>query len=88
MHTGSSCFSYPAEVPPGTGTRNAAQSAQSGWLHCFSYPADVPPDIGNRSVVRPVRDSKLCFSYQANAVQPPPDSKVCFSYTVTHCFRY
>ena len=30
---------------------------------CFSYPADVPPDIGNRSVVRPVRDSKLCFSY-------------------------
>jgi hypothetical protein len=47
---------------------------------CFSYPADVPPDIGNRSVVRPVPDSKLCFSYQANAVQPPPDSKLCFSY--------
>ena len=44
MHTGSSCFSYPADVPPGTGTRNAAQSAQSGWLNCFSYPADVPPD--------------------------------------------
>jgi len=55
---------------------------------CFSYPADVPPDIGNRSVVRPVPDSKLCFSYQANAVQPPPDSKLCFSYTVTHRFRY
>ena len=90
MHTGSSCFSYPADVPPGTGTRNAAQSvqcgylacfsypaevspgtrirnaaqsAQYGWLNCFSYPTDVPPDIGNRSVVRPVRDSKLCFSY-------------------------
>ena len=47
---------------------------------CFSYPADVPPDIGNRRVARPVRDSKLCFSYQANAVQPPPDSKLCFSY--------
>jgi hypothetical protein len=47
---------------------------------CFSYPADVPQDIGNRSVARPVRDSKLCFSYQANAVQSPPDSKLCFSY--------
>ena len=43
---------------------------------CFSY----PPEIGNRSVVRPVRDSKLCFSYQADAVQPPPESKLCFSY--------
>ena len=57
------CFSYPADVPAGTRTRNAAQSAQYGWLSCFSYPTDVPPDIGNRSVVRPVRDSKLCFSY-------------------------
>ena len=47
---------------------------------CFSYAADVPSDIGNRSVVRPVRDSKLCFSYPADAVQPPPDSKLCFSY--------
>jgi len=44
MHTGSSCFSYPAEVPPGIESRNAAQSAQSGYLNCFSYPADVPPD--------------------------------------------
>jgi hypothetical protein len=51
---------------------------------CFSY----PPEIGNRNVVRPVRDSKLCFSYQVGAVQPPPESKLCFSYTVTHCFRY
>jgi hypothetical protein len=55
---------------------------------CFSYPADVPQDTGNRSVVRPVRDSKLCFSYQANAVQSPPDSKLCFSYVTSHCFRY
>jgi hypothetical protein len=88
MPTGTSCFSNPADLPPIIGNRDAAQSAQSGWLNCFSYPADVPPDIGNRSVVRPVRDSKLCFSYQANAVQPPPDSKLCFSYTVTHRFRY
>jgi hypothetical protein len=43
---------------------------------CFSY----PPEIGNREAVPPVRDSKLCFSYQASAVQPPPDSKICFSY--------
>ena len=55
---------------------------------CFSYPADVPQDTGNRSVVRPVHDSKVCFSYQADAVQSPPDSKLCFSYTVSHCFRY
>jgi hypothetical protein len=54
---------------------------------CFSYPDDVPQGIGNRSVVRPVRDSKLCFSYQANAVQSPPDSKLCFSYVNTACFR-
>jgi hypothetical protein len=37
MPTGTTCFSYPADLPPGTRTRNAAQSAQSGWLHCFSY---------------------------------------------------
>jgi hypothetical protein len=37
------CFSYPADVPPGTSNRDAVQSAQSGWLNCFSYPADVPP---------------------------------------------
>jgi hypothetical protein len=38
------CFSYPADVPPGTRTRNAAQPAQYGYLHCFSYPANDPPD--------------------------------------------
>jgi hypothetical protein len=37
MPTGTTCFSYPADLPPGTRTRNVAQSAQSGWLHCFSY---------------------------------------------------
>jgi hypothetical protein len=43
---------------------------------CFSY----PPGTGNREVVAPVRDSKICFSYQAGAVPPPPESKLCFSY--------
>ena len=51
---------------------------------CFSY----PPGTGNREAVPPVRDSRICFSYQAGAVPPPPESKLCFSYVVTHRFRY
>jgi hypothetical protein len=43
---------------------------------CFSYPSET----GSRSAMPPVRDSKLCFSYQAGAVEPPPESKLCFSY--------
>jgi len=43
---------------------------------CFSY----PPGTGNRETVPPVRESKLCFSYQAGAVPPSPESKICFSY--------
>ncbi len=43
---------------------------------CFSYTAGT----GNREAVPPVRDSRLCFSYQAGAVQPPPESRLCFSY--------
>jgi hypothetical protein len=52
------CFNYPADVPPGTSSRDAAQPAprgQSGMgypcfsypLICFSYP-DVPQGIRNR----------------------------------------
>jgi len=80
MHTGSSCFSYPADVPPGTGTRNAAQSAQSGYLacfsypagsSCFSYPADVPPGTGTRNAAQSAQSGWLnCFSYPADV---PPD---------------
>ena len=51
---------------------------------CFSY----PPETGNREPVPPVRDSKICFSYQGGVVQPPPESKLCFSYVTSHCFRY
>jgi len=51
-----SCFSYPADVPPGTGKFNAARSAPPGLhrmpaTYCFSYPGDLHP----------------CFSYPANA---------------------
>ena len=31
MSTSSSCFSNPADLQPGTRTRNASQSAQSGY---------------------------------------------------------
>jgi hypothetical protein len=43
------CFSYPADVPPVSGNRDAAQSAQCGWLACFSYPAEVRPVTGTRN---------------------------------------
>ena len=77
MHTGSSCFSYPADVPPGTGTRNAAQSAQSGWLHCFSYPADVPPGP------RRMHTGSTCFKYPGDVPPGPRQMTVSSS-----CFRY
>ncbi len=77
MHTGSSCFSYPADVPPGTGTRDAAQSAQSGWLHCFSYPADVPPGL------RRMPASSSCFKYQGDVLPGPRRM-----HTGSTCFRY
>jgi hypothetical protein len=63
------CFSYPADVPPGTSNRDVAQSAQSGYLHCFSYPADVPPGIGNRDAAQPAppglrrMPAGTCFRY-------------------------
>ena len=59
------CFSNPPDVPPGTRTRNAAQSAQSGWLGCFSYPADVPPGP------RRMHTGTSCFKYPGE-VPPGP----------------
>ena len=47
----SACFSYPAEVPPDTGTRNAVQPDPPGLRRmgetsaCFRYEADVPPGL-------------------------------------------
>jgi hypothetical protein len=77
------CFSYPADVPPGTGTRDAAQPAQSGLLSCFSYPADVPPGTGTRNAAQPAQSGLLnCFSYPAEV---PPGLRRMPSGT---CFRY
>ena len=56
MPTTTSCFSNPPDVPPGIGNRDAAQPAQSGWLHCFSYPGDVPPSPRQMTVSH-------CFRY-------------------------
>jgi hypothetical protein len=57
MTTSTSCFSNPADLPPGTRTRDAAQPAQFGWLSCFSYPADVPPGP------RRMHTGSTCFRY-------------------------
>ena len=51
------CFSYPADVPPVSGNREAVQSAQCGYLHCFSYPTDVPPGP------RQMHTGTSCFRY-------------------------
>ncbi len=54
------CFSYPADVPPGTRNRNAAQAALRDLRKmpypCFSYPADVPRSM-----------PYACFSYSVDA---------------------
>jgi hypothetical protein len=65
MGVTSTCFSNPADLPPGTRTRAAAQSAQFGWLGCFSYPADVPPGP------RQMTTSSSCFKYPGE-VPPEP----------------
>jgi len=77
------CFSYPVDVPPGTRTRNAAQSAQSGWLNCISYPADVPRSM-----------PFTCFSYSADVPQGGGNSDAAQSDVPglrrmpNMCFRY
>lgn len=55
------CFSFPADVPPDTGTRDAVQPDPPGLRrmptsYCFSNPANVP-----RSMPLP------CFSYSVDA---------------------
>ena len=58
LHSGLlNCFSYPADLPPVIGNRDAAQSAQCGYLHCFSYPGDVPPGP------RRMHTGTACFRY-------------------------
>ena len=72
-----SCFSYPADVPPGTGKFNAARSAPPGLhrmpaTYCFSYPGDLHPCFSyttDASAVSGLRRTGLlhCFSYPADA---------------------
>jgi len=80
------CFSYPADVPPGTRTRAAVQSAQCGLLSCFSYPAEVPPGTRTRAAAQSAQCGYLhCFSYPADTVQPTAPEL----HTMPHsCFRY
>jgi hypothetical protein len=67
------CFSYPADVPPGTGNRNAAQpnlrDPRRMPYPCFSYPADVPLGVRNGDAAQPTlpglrrMPGGTCFSY-------------------------
>jgi len=77
MPASSSCFSNPPDVPPGIGNRNAAQSAQYGYLHCFGYPADVPPGP------RRMHTGTSCFRYPGDV--PPGPRRM---HTGSTCFRY
>jgi hypothetical protein len=67
------CFSYPSDVPPGTGSRNAVQPAPPGqrsmvYSACFNYPADL-----RRMPI------SSCFSYQPDLPRSMP---------IGSCFRY
>jgi hypothetical protein len=70
------CFSYPADVPPGIGRRDVTQSDPSGpsgphrmvTTHCFSYPADLSPVTATNGAAEaappcPRRTNSTCFSY-------------------------
>ena len=57
------CFSYSADVPPGTGTRDAVQPDPPGLRRmpkgsgCFRYEADVLPGL------RRMPTGSGCFRY-------------------------
>ena len=77
MPVTTSCFSNPADLPPGIGNRDAVQPAQFGWLHCFSYPADVPPGP------RQMHTGTTCFKYPGDVLPGPrrmPTGSTCFRY--------
>lgn len=72
------CFSFPAEMPPGTGNRDAARAALGDVRRmpfpCFSYPLmcfSYPPEtlIGNGGAAQPEPDglrrmpNVVCFRY-------------------------
>ena len=69
-----SCFSYPANVPTGIDSDDAARSAPAGLrrmvtTHCFCCPADVPTGTGTRSAAQsaspglPRKTNSACFRY-------------------------
>jgi hypothetical protein len=76
------CFSCPADVPPGTSNREAVQSAPPGLrrMHtgstCFRYPGDVQPSPRRMGLLN-------CFSYPSDM---PPDLRR--MPTGTTCFKY
>lgn len=71
------CFSFPADVPPGSGTSEAARSGlgdqrRMPWscysypAMCFSYPDDMPPggNFGDAAPAGPRgKTSTTCFRY-------------------------
>jgi hypothetical protein len=71
------CYSYPADVPPGAPVRSGARSALSGphrmrtGTACFRDPADAPRSM-----------PFMCFSYPS---APPGMRQVPTGGT---CFRY
>ena len=78
----SACFSYSADVPPGTGIRDAVQPDPPGLRRmpassaCFRYEADVPP--GLRRMPAEQRLLQVRGRYAAGRAGCP----------ATHCFRY
>ena len=75
------CFSYSADVPPGTGTRDAVRPDPPGLRRmpnpsgCFRYEADVLPGL------RRMPAGSGCFRYEADVL---PGLRrmpaACFSY--------
>ena len=72
------CFSYPVDVPPGAGKRDAAQASprdpQIGYpcfsypQMCFGYPSDAPLGARNRDAAQATlpglrRMPGMCFRY-------------------------
>jgi hypothetical protein len=95
-----SCFSYPADVPPGTGTRDAVQSDPPGLRRmpttsCFRYEADVPPGLRRMTTTACFSYPYMCFSYPSDV--PPgtrnrdaaqPDRLGLRRMPSSTCFRY
>ncbi len=59
----STCFSYPADVPPGAAQATPRRMPYS----CFNYPADVPRTMPLPCFSYPY----MCFSYPSDV---PPDT--------------